>query len=79
VHDDVNFRALRHPNERARILQRLAPFAQSVYRQSFAFLALGMPLPFAKLYGYRQYTVAKFTRGSAIIVGSDPGQAIGGA
>jgi hypothetical protein len=49
VHDGVDLRALWHPNERARILQRSAPFAEGVYRESFAFLALGMPLPFAKL------------------------------
>jgi hypothetical protein len=30
VHDGVDLRALWHPNERARILQRSAPFAEGV-------------------------------------------------
>ena len=78
VHDGVDLRALWHPNERARILQRSAQFAEGVYRESFAFLALGMPLPFSKLQGYGEDPIAEFARGRAIIVGRDRGQTIGG-
>jgi hypothetical protein len=79
VHGDLNLSALRHPNERARILQWPAHFAEGVHSESFTIFALQVPPPFAKLKTDGQDIISKFACPRAIIVGSDGGQAIGGA
>jgi len=71
VHADVDLRTLRDPNQRARILQRSARFAECIYSESPAVLALRMPQPLAKLERDAKDTIMDFARWRAIIVGND--------
>ena len=71
VERNVNLSALRHADQRSRVLQLVAGLAEGIHRHLRAMFALRMPNTFADIKLQGQYSVAEFTSGMMILVGCD--------